>query len=193
MPKLILAINAGSSSVKVSAYATQSENDLVQLAEVEVSGLSSPPPKLKYTCHGNKKKSGENLDQAEKIDSQKSAFQYILKTLFEDKDLKELGSKDHIAVVAHRVVHGGDYSDPQIIDKETMHHIEDLTDLAPLHNASALEIVRACIEELPNTKNVAVFDSQFHQTIPRHVSTIPIDQTIAKKNKLKKYVILNVL
>ena len=188
MAEIILAINAGSSSVKVSVYSRQSGQDPRGLAEVEVSGLSSPPAKLKYQCHGQSKADGDEVDASESVDSQDSAFQYILKTLLEDKDLTEISSKDEITYAAHRVVHGGDASEPQVIDDETMHSLEELTVLAPLHNASALNIVRLCRKELPKSKNIAVFDSQFHQTIPEHVRTIPIDQEIAKKNKLRKYV-----
>lgn len=182
---VILAINAGSSSVKASLFLSRQGEDPVELAEVEVSGLSSPPAKIKYSCHGQQKVKG---DEVQGVDSQGSAFDHILEVLVGDDDLSEVETRDHITHVAHRVVHGGDYSEPQVIDRDTMHHLEDLTDLAPLHNASALGIVRSCIEKLPKAQNVAVFDSQYHQTIPEHVRTIPIDQTIAKKNKLRKYV-----
>lgn len=84
-------------------------------------------------------------------------------------------------------MHGGSYSTPQIITQSTYHHLEALTDLAPLHNASALEIIKSCIATLPSARNVAVFDSQFHQTIPEHIRTYPIDQEIARKNGLRKY------
>lgn len=188
MANIILAINAGSSSVKVSVYAIGADRSPRELAEAEVSGLSSPPASLKYTSHGKRKADKERIDEKESVDSQQTAFQYILKTLLDDEDLEELASKDHISVAAHRVVHGGDYDRSQVIDKETMQCLEGLTDLAPLHNASSLAIVRACLKELPGTKNVAVFDSQFHQTIPEHVRTMPIDQKIARANKLRKYV-----
>jgi acetate kinase len=84
-------------------------------------------------------------------------------------------------------VHGGDYPRAQTLTKEAYHHIEELSDLAPLHNAGALTIVRAAHKELPKAINVAFFDSAFHTTIPKHISTYPIDQKIAKKNGLRKY------
>jgi len=62
-----------------------------------------------------------------------------------------------------------------------------LTDLAPLHNASALAIIKACTKALPKAKNIAYFDSSFHATIPEAIRTYPIDPEIAKKNKLRKY------
>lgn len=111
----------------------------------------------------------------------------MLNTLIEDKELSAVGKKEDVAIACHRVVHGGDYDTPKVINEETYHHLEELTDLAPLHNASALEIVKFCIKELPATKNVAVFDSQFHQTLPEYIRTYPINQEIAKANKLRKY------
>ena len=85
------------------------------------------------------------------------------------------------------MVHGGDYPAAHIIDEDTLHHLEDLTDLAPLHNSAALAIVRSCIKGLPKAKNIAFFDSSFHSTIPEAVRTYPIDPAVAKQNKLRKY------
>ncbi|KAJ8108224.1 hypothetical protein OPT61_g8322 [Boeremia exigua] len=185
MPEIILAINAGSSSVKISVYKTSENKPDVpeQLAEASVDGLTAPPAQLKYSRGGETIK-GKEL---EGISSQKDAFTYILEYLTQDKGLPELNNKDDIHFTCHRVVHGGDYPRSQVIDKETYHHIEELSDLAPLHNAPALSIVRAVADILPHAKNIAYFDSSFHNTLPEHVCTYPIDQSVAKKNKLRKY------
>jgi len=180
MSKIILSINAGSSSVKISVYSASRGQEPKELAETQIDGLTSPPPQLKYTRGGKSITKGQKINS--KISSQKEAFQYMLEQLINDKEFKEIGRKEDISLVCHRVVHGGDYDAPQTIDKETYHHLEALTDLAPLHNASALEIVKFCIKELHKTRNIAVFDSQFHQTIPEHIRTYPINQDIAKKN-----------
>jgi acetate kinase len=84
-------------------------------------------------------------------------------------------------------VHGGDYTTSKIITQETYHHIEQLTDLAPLHNVSALEIIKSCMDTLSKAINVACFDSQSHHTLPEHVRTYLINQEIAKKNQLRKF------
>jgi acetate kinase len=185
MAKTILSINAGSSSVKISVYSAEQGQEPKELAETQIDGLTAPPPQLKYTRGGELIAKGKKLD--EEIKTQNDAFKYMLDELINDKELKAITKKEDIAISCHRVVHGGDYDEPKIINEDTYHHLEALTDLAPLHNASALEIVKYCIKELPDTKNVAVFDSQFHQTIPEHICTYPIDQGIAKKNKLRKY------
>ena len=83
--------------------------------------------------------------------------------------------------------HAPEMHTPQVITKDTYHHIEALSDLAPLHNGAALGIIDACLSQLPKAVNVACFDSQFHSSIPAHVATYPIDQTIARKNGLRKY------
>ncbi|KAL5313971.1 hypothetical protein ACEPPN_018395 [Leptodophora sp. 'Broadleaf-Isolate-01'] len=185
MSKIILSINAGSSSVKISVYTASSGEEPKELAETQIDGLTSPPPQLKYTRGLQSICKDQKLE--EKISTQKDAFKYMLDMLIDDSEFSHISKQDDIAIVCHRVVHGGDFETPQIINEETYHKLEALTDLAPLHNASALEIVKYCIQEMPKTRNVAVFDSEFHHTIPEHIRTYPINQEIAKKNKLRKY------
>ena len=184
MGKIILAINAGSSSVKISVYKVKKVGDAPdQLADVQISGLTAPPVTLKYIRGQNESKN----ESIKNIKTQEDAFDYILNYLINDHELSDLSSKDSITHTCHRVVHGGDYPDAHIIDSATFHHLEDLTDLAPLHNASALAIVKACTKLLPHARNIAYFDSSFHATIPEAIRTYAIDQQVAKKNKLRKY------
>jgi acetate kinase len=183
--KIILSINAGSSSVKISVYSAERNQAPSQLAEAQLNGLTSPPTKLKYTRKDVTVFKDKEVN--EDIKTQDDAFKLLLRTLVEDAELTEIASKDDVAIAAHRVVHGGDYTSSRIITQDTYHHLEVLTDLAPLHNASALEIVKSCMSELPGAVNVACFDSQFHATIPEHIRTYPIDPAIAKKNQLRKY------
>ncbi|KAE9971430.1 hypothetical protein EG327_009864 [Venturia inaequalis] len=182
--QIILSINAGSSSVKISVYQARSKDeDPKELAEAQIDGLTAPPPTLKYT-RGDKKTKGKELSD---IDSQEKAFNYILDHLTSDAGLTELSNKEDIAFATHRVVHGGDYPGPQLLNKETYHHIEKLSDLAPLHNAGALTLVDAVFKILPKATNIAFFDTSFHSSIPAHISTYPIDPHLAAKNKLRKY------
>ncbi|PSR90433.1 acetate kinase [Coniella lustricola] len=196
MKKIILSVNAGSSSVKVSVYEATAHSSPTQLAEAQVSGLTSPPPKLSYTRGGHKVAKDKELDEGGgndkgsgegKVAAQSDAFRIILSTLTNDKELAQIDAKDDIAIVVHRIVHGGDFRSAQVINQATYHRLEALNDLAPLHNAPSLEIVKNCMEQLPQATNVACFDSQFHASIPLHVRTYPIDQEIAKKNGLRKY------
>ena len=184
--KVILAINAGSSSVKVSVFLADKDGSPRQIADSQVSGLTAPPAKLSY-----QRQSGDVVhdkkEVGDSVQSQGDAFKLLLKTLIDDSDLHEIKSKDDIFIACHRIVHGGDFDDAKIIANDTYHELERLSDLAPLHNGAALAIVDTCMKELPDSTNVACFDSQFHITIPPHISTYPIDQEIAKKNHLRKY------
>ncbi|TPX17444.1 uncharacterized protein E0L32_003087 [Thyridium curvatum] len=184
--KVILSVNAGSSSVKISVYTADRAGAAPEkLAEAQVSGLTAPPPTLDYTRGGRRVYRDHRVEAA--IGSQQDAFSVLLDTLVGDPELAQLSSRADVAIVAHRIVHGGDYTEHKVIGDETYHHLEVLNDLAPLHNTKSLEIVRGCVEALPSAVNVAYFDSQFHATIPRHISTYPIDPAVAEKNMLRKY------
>ncbi|KAI1386948.1 acetate kinase [Hypoxylon trugodes] len=185
MTKIILSINAGSSSVKISAYITKRRESPKQIAEAQISGLTAPPAQLTYT-RGDVQIL-KNEETKEKIENQDDAFKVLLHTFTGDPELPEISTKGDISVACHRVVHGGDYTSAKVITQDTYHHLERLTDLAPLHNANSLHIIRSCMEELPCALNVAYFDSQFHASIPPHICTYPIDQDIAANNQLRKY------
>lgn len=181
---IILAVNAGSSSVKVSVYNIQKAGQPpTQVAEAQIAGLTAPPVSLTYK-KGSKQTKDEGLED---IKGQEDAFEHVLAYLVDDQSLHEIKAKDDIGYTCHRVVHGGDYPAAHVIDSDTYHHLEDLTDLAPLHNASALAIIKFCSKTLPKAKNIAFFDSSFHATIPQAISTYPIDRKIASKNGLRKY------
>lgn len=181
---IILSINSGSSSVKVSIYKSAAQgHPPSQLADASISGLTSPPAQLTYERGSEKIKNQE----VKGIKSNEDACEYILDHLVKDGGLPEISSRDDITRACHRIVHGGDYPAAHVIDEDTYHHLQDLTDLAPLHNASALAIVRACMKVLPNAKNIAYFDSSFHATMPQEIETYAIDPEIAKRNKLRKY------
>lgn len=136
---IILSINAGSSSVKVSVYVTGKEDnasqpgstlsDPKQLAEVQIDGLTAPPPTLKYT-RGDHRIKGQKID--EKISNQEDAFRWILQHLENDEGLSQLKKKEDIGYACHRVVHGGDYEGPKVVSDDVYKHVEELSDLAPL-------------------------------------------------------------
>jgi acetate kinase len=129
-PTIILSINAGSSSLKITLFSVKedaSSSYLEKIAAAEVSGFTEPPAKQKYT-RGSYTTNNELPD----IKSHNDAFQHILNAFLNDKDLKEVNSKEDITYACHRVVHGGDFATNQIINEDTYHKIEQLEDLAPL-------------------------------------------------------------
>ena len=128
-PKIILSINAGSSSVKVSVYSCQNTNsDPNELAVAQVDGLTAPPPTLKYERGDHRVKGKEVKD----VKNQEDAFRVILEQLEKDEGLPSLKNRDDIGFACHRVVHGGDYDRPKVVDGDAFRHIEELSNLAPL-------------------------------------------------------------
>ena len=129
--RLILSVNAGSSSIKLCLYAASFGSTPVSLVKSSVSGLTSPPAKFSYTNHANK---GHNVDDKESVEAtdQGSALELFLRHLGCDENLKEHGAGE-IELVVHRIVHGGLFRDAVLLSEETIREIEHLTDLAPLY------------------------------------------------------------
>jgi acetate kinase len=185
MGKLLLSINAGSSSVKVSVYSVEINNSPKRLAMTSIDDLTEESPQFTYIRGLEMVATKQELEQP--VRSQDDAFRFLLENLLNDENLSEVSKKDDIIYACHRVAHGGDYTESKIIDETTYEYIEGLTDLAPLHNSPSLQIVKTCMDALPGTKNIAYFDTQFHQSMPEYIRTYPINPSIAKRNKLRKY------
>jgi acetate kinase len=186
MTQIILAINAGSSSVKVSVntFDASSSSPPKAIASISVAGLTAPPVSLTYSRGTESIAKDKQLDN---ISNAQDAFAAILEHLTSDPELSELQYPDDIAFACHRIVHGGSYAKPTRINSDTYQHLEALSALAPLHNAGALEIVKAVHSSIPKASNVAFFDSAFHASIPAATRTYMIDPAKAKQNDLRKY------
>ncbi|KAI5306318.1 hypothetical protein KEM56_001421 [Ascosphaera pollenicola] len=181
MSDLCLSINAGSSSLKTTIF--KLGNPPVRLATATVAGLTAPPVVFKYQ-HGD--------DNVKKTITEESmgapeAFQYIVKYMKEDPNLKEVQAEKDLPYFLHRVVHGGTFDREVVIDDDKYQYLEELSDLAPLHNFASLEIIKESRNSVPTARNIAFFDSVFHQSMPDYIKTYPIDQKIAKSNWLRKY------
>lgn len=134
---LILAINAGSSSVKLSLYSSLTQNPNFRvpklILESSISNLTSPPAVFKYT-HASPSSSPSNVDPKELpgIKSQEDGFKHFLDYLSSDSELKQVSSGRDIDFACHRIVHGGDYEKPILLGQENLDYLKELTDLAPL-------------------------------------------------------------
>ncbi|KAK0501509.1 acetate and butyrate kinase [Armillaria luteobubalina] len=178
---LVLAVNAGSSSLKISLYDPRESTPPRLLLTSTISNITAPPAKFSFNLVSTKPKNAAS--DVPSITDHASAFSHFLHVLQGEADI----DKGDILNVCHRVVHGGDYCDPVIISDETLHHIERLSDLAPLHNGAALTVITSCISVLPKANSIAFFDTAFHRSIPPHIASYAIDQAVAKKRGLKKY------
>lgn len=172
----ILAINAGSSSLKFQLFDMPSEEVLTK-GLVERIGLENSI--FNMTVNGEKKK--EVMDIAD----HSVAVQLLLQKLTEYGIIKSL---DEIEGIGHRVVHGGElFNDSALITEDTLQKIEALSDLAPLHNPANVIGIKAFQDVLPNVPAVAVFDTAFHQTMPEESYLYSLPYEYYEKYGIRKY------
>ena len=174
-----LVINCGSSSLKYQLIDMSTEKCMVQ-GLVERIGIEGSV--LTQKVEG-KDKYVINTE----IKNHKDAIKLVLEALI-DPVHGVIKSMDEISAVGHRVVHGGEkYSDSVLINDEVLQSIKDCIVLAPLHNPPNIIGIEACKELMPNTPMVAVFDTAFHQTMPKHSYICPLPYDLYKKYGIRKY------
>lgn len=175
--KKILAINAGSSSLKFKVFALDNEEVLAEgLADrIGITGST-------FTI---KLKNGEKHQKKLMIPNTQIAIKILLQSLCLYKVIDQM---DEIAGVGHRIVAGGEeFKDSTIIDEHNLHKIYDLKDYAPLHNPAAADGIKAFIHLLPNVPQVGVFDTSFHQTIDSVHYLYPVSYKYYEKYRARKY------
>ena len=174
-----LVINCGSSSLKYQLIDMSTEECMVQ-GLVERIGIEGSV--LTQKVEG-KDKYVINTE----IKNHKNAIKLVLEALI-DPVHGVIKSMEEISAVGHRVVHGGEkYSDSVLINDEVLQSIKDCIVLAPLHNPPNIIGIEACKELMPNTPMVAVFDTAFHQTMPKHSYICPLPYDLYKKYGIRKY------
>jgi acetate kinase len=165
----IIAINAGSSSLKWKLFEMPAETELAS-GMVDRVGLSDSV----FTVHyGEDEK--EKFEVTQDIDNQTQAVDLLLKKL---NDLKIVEDLSEITGVGHRVVAGGEiFKESTVIDDKVAKQIGDLAEYAPLHNPAELMGIEAFRKLLPNATSVAVFDTSFHTTMPavNYLYSIPYE------------------
>ncbi len=172
----ILSVNAGSSSLKFTLFLMPEGKELIG-GYFEKIGLDDSFYSIKMNGEKAKKiKSVKNHDDAVKI---------LVEELIENKVIKSL---DELDGIGHRLVHGGEkYTDSVIINDEVIETVTDLIPLAPLHNPANLTGVKAFMEALPNTPNVGVFDTAFHQTMKKEQYLYSVPYSWYENYKVRKY------
>jgi len=172
----ILAINAGSSSLKFQLLAMPSE-EVLTVGLVERIGLNDGIFKIEF--------GDEEVKQTLDIPNHTKAVELLVDALLENKIIE---SFDEIAGVGHRLVHGGEkFASSVVVTPEILAEIEELSDLAPLHNPANITGIKAFAEKLPNAISVAVFDTAFHQTMPTTSFLYPIKYDLYKNHAIRKY------
>ena len=172
----ILSVNAGSSSLKFQLYEMPEEKVLIS-GYVEKIGLEDSFWTIKIN--------GEKIKNSKFLKDHSAAVDVLIEELFNHKVVESL---DEIKGIGHRVLHGGEkYSDSVIITDEVIRDIEDLTKLGPLHHPGNLAGIKAMKKVLPNVPMVAVFDTAFHQTMPKENYIYPVPYEWYEKYSVRKY------
>lgn len=172
----ILSVNAGSSSLKFQLYEMPEE-------KVLISGLMERigDEKSFYTIKLN----GEKIKKEAFLENHEKAFEALVKEL-EENDVVE--SLDEIKGIGHRIVQGGDYFDKTvIINEDVLSKIEELSSLAPLHNPAAAKGIKAAMEVFPGAVQTAVFDTAFHQTMPKENYLYALPYNLYTDYKVRRY------
>lgn len=172
----VLAINAGSSSLKFQLIQMPDE-EVIAKGLVERIGM----PDAIFSVEAN----GEKDKQVTDIPDHSVAVKMLLESLTSTDVIQ---SFDEIDAVGHRVVHGGEYfSDSVLITDEVIQKIEDISELAPLHNPANLTGIHAFKEILPEIPMVAVFDTAFHQTMPEASYMYSLPREYYEEYGIRKY------
>jgi len=171
-----LVVNGGSSSLKFSLYCMPEEKELIN---GYVEKISLPD------CFWTLKIGNEKIKHEAPLKNHKGAVEIMIKELLDNNIIESI---EEIKGVGHRVLHGGEfYSDSVVINDEVLKNIEELTKLGPLHHPGEIAGIKAMQESLPNVVQVAVFDTAFHQTMPKVNFIYPVPYEWYKDHAVRKY------
>ena len=175
----ILVLNCGSSSVKYKLFNMDTHEVLAQ-GGVEKLGL--PGSFLKFT-----QPDGKKVILEKEMPEHNAAIEFILSVLTDDK-YGCIKSFNEIDAVGHRVVHGGEaFSSSVEITPEVIGKMVECIDLAPLHNPPNLKGIRAMSALIPGIRQVGVFDTAFHQTMPDYAYMYGLPYSLYKKYGIRRY------
>lgn len=174
----ILVANAGSSSLKYQLMDMEDESVICK-GNCDRIGIDGH--------FAYKNKDGKELDIDCNFPTHTEAFAKIIETMTSD-EYGVVSSMDEISAVGQRIVHGGEFfSQPTLVDDDVVEKIASISYMAPVHNPAACLSIKACKAVMPNTPQVTVFDTAFHQTIPEKAYIYPLPYEIYEKYNVRKY------
>lgn len=175
----ILVLNCGSSSIKYALYDMDDRSVMAQ-GGIERVGMEGAFVKVKLP---NGEKRTIEHDIPEHTEGVKLIF-----SLLTDKAIGAIKSLEEIDAVGHRMVHAGEkFAHSVVIDDEVIKAYEECIDLAPLHNPANLKGVNAVRSLMPNMPQVGVFDTAFHQTMPKHAFMYALPYELYEKYGIRRY------
>lgn len=176
----VLVINCGSSTIKFQLIDMESDK-LIAKGRCDMIGYDESNILYKNQL------TGKNVAYDVLMPTHKEGMAVLMDTL-KNEEYGVIKSLDEIYAVGHRVVHGGEkFDSAKIVDEDVLKEIENLAPLAPLHNPACLMGIKAIMDVAPNLKNVVVFDTAFHQTMPNFNYLYAIDYKYYEKYKIRRY------
>ena len=174
----ILVLNSGSSSLKYQVIDMDTEETLASGYYERIGSDKA------FLTH---KVNGEKIKLENPVKDHSEALKFVMEQLLNEK-YGIIKSLDEIDSIGHRMVHGGEkFNSSVLINDEVLKTVEECADLAPLHNPAGILGVKACQKEMPGKPNVAVFDTAFHQTLPKERYIYPIPYEYYEKYGVRKY------
>ena len=172
----ILVLNAGSSSIKFQLFQAKSW-DVVCIGLIEQIAQERGHITLKYN--------GKDIEKALTVKDHAEGIRILQELLLELGILKDF---NELTGVGHRVVHGGEYfSEPTLINKDVIDKIKEISPLAPLHNPVNLIGIEAIAKKYKNIKQVAVFDTAFHQSLPKSAYIYALPYKFYEDQQVRRY------
>ncbi len=175
----VLVINAGSSSLKYQLINTDNE---VVLAKGNCERIGIDGSRIIH------KTTGKNEYVRETSLADHSAAMKLLVETLVDADVGCVNSTDEIEAIGHRVVHGGQYfANSVLLSDEVLDAVEKCIVYAPLHNPAHIMGIKGCLDAMPGTPQVLVFDTAFHQTMPKEAYTYGISYDMYEEYGIRRY------
>ena len=172
----ILSVNAGSSSLKFQVYEMPEEKVLMS-GTFERIGIDNSFYTIKFN--------GQKFEKQVELANHEVAVNILTKELIDNNIVSSL---DEIKGVGHRIVHGGDkYTSSVIITEEVLNSLEEISDLAPLHNPAHIIGIKAFIKNIPNALEVACFDTAFHQAMDEEAFLYAVPYDWYTEHNIRKY------
>jgi len=179
---LVLVVNAGSSSLKYQLIDMSNEQVLTRGTAERIGENGDRDASLTYEATSKRK-----IKTKAEIPSHQVAMRLVFEALT-NPETGAIRDVSQISAIGHRVVHGGErFSDSVIINRRVMGTIDRLSPLAPLHNPPNLMGIKAAMQIMPESPQIAVFDTAFHQTIPRHAYVYALPYKLYSEHGIRRY------
>ncbi len=179
---IVLVVNCGSSSLKYELFDVETEKSLASGIADRVGINGGNQAIFKHRVPGC-----SEIERQQPIPDHQVALGLVLEALTDD-ECGVISTLDQIGAIGHRVVHGGEkFSQSVIIDDDVISAIEQVAELAPLHNPANLMGINACTKRLPEVTQVAVFDTAFHQTMERKAFLYGLPYALYEEYGIRRY------